>query len=172
MQYLPGNNILEITKLNHYFGHDKLITQTLFDINLTIKAGEIVIMTGPSGSGKTTLGKVILRCTQTDNPDVISADDFFTDQNGVYNFDSSKIKEAHNDCLLRCVHLMKNEIPKIVVANTFTQVWEMEKYYEAAERYKYRIHSVIVENKHKGQNIHDVPHDKIEIMKEKFVIYL
>ena len=55
MQYLPGNNILEITKLNHYFGHDKLITQTLFDINLTIKAGEIVIMTGPSGSGKTTL---------------------------------------------------------------------------------------------------------------------
>jgi putative ABC transport system ATP-binding protein len=27
----------------------------LFDINLTIKAGEIVIMTGPSGSGKTTL---------------------------------------------------------------------------------------------------------------------
>jgi putative ABC transport system ATP-binding protein len=55
MQYLPGNNILEITKLNHYFGHGKLITQTLFDINLTIKAGEIVIMTGPSGSGKTTL---------------------------------------------------------------------------------------------------------------------
>ncbi|OBQ40459.1 MAG: ABC transporter [Anabaena sp. CRKS33] len=55
MQYLPGHNILEITKLHHYFGHGKLITQTLFDINLTIKAGEIVIMTGPSGSGKTTL---------------------------------------------------------------------------------------------------------------------
>ena len=55
MQYLPRNNILEITNLHHYFGHGKLITQTLFDINLTIKAGEIVIMTGPSGSGKTTL---------------------------------------------------------------------------------------------------------------------
>ena len=55
MQYLPNNNILEIANLNHYFGHGKLVTQTLFDINLTIKAGEIVIMTGPSGSGKTTL---------------------------------------------------------------------------------------------------------------------
>jgi putative ABC transport system ATP-binding protein len=55
MQYLTNNNILEITNLNHYFGHGKLVTQTLFDINLTIKAGEIVIMTGPSGSGKTTL---------------------------------------------------------------------------------------------------------------------
>jgi putative ABC transport system ATP-binding protein len=55
MQYLPNKNILEIANLNHYFGHGKLVTQTLFDINLTIKAGEIVIMTGPSGSGKTTL---------------------------------------------------------------------------------------------------------------------
>jgi putative ABC transport system ATP-binding protein len=55
MQYLPNNNILKIANLNHYFGHGKLVTQTLFDINLTIKAGEIVIMTGPSGSGKTTL---------------------------------------------------------------------------------------------------------------------
>jgi putative ABC transport system ATP-binding protein len=55
MQYLPNTNILEITNLNHYFGSSKLRTQTLFEINLTIKAGEIVIMTGPSGSGKTTL---------------------------------------------------------------------------------------------------------------------
>ncbi|MFM7364571.1 MAG: DevA family ABC transporter ATP-binding protein [Cuspidothrix sp.] len=52
---VPCYNILEITNLNHYFGYSKLRTQTLFEINLTIKSGEIVIMTGPSGSGKTTL---------------------------------------------------------------------------------------------------------------------
>ena len=55
MQYSHSANILQITNLNHYFGSSKLRTQTLFDINLTIKSGEIVIMTGPSGSGKTTL---------------------------------------------------------------------------------------------------------------------
>lgn len=55
MSYLSSTTILGITNLNHYFGHSKLRTQTLFDINLTIKSGEIVIMTGPSGSGKTTL---------------------------------------------------------------------------------------------------------------------
>ncbi|WP_027402673.1 DevA family ABC transporter ATP-binding protein [Aphanizomenon flos-aquae] len=55
MRYSHSANILEITNLNHYFGSSKLRTQTLFDINLTIKSGEIVIMTGPSGSGKTTL---------------------------------------------------------------------------------------------------------------------
>jgi putative ABC transport system ATP-binding protein len=41
--------------LNHYFGQGDLRKQALFDINLDIYAGEIVIMTGPSGSGKTTL---------------------------------------------------------------------------------------------------------------------
>jgi putative ABC transport system ATP-binding protein len=41
--------------LNHYFGQGELRKQTLFEINLDIDAGEIVIMTGPSGSGKTTL---------------------------------------------------------------------------------------------------------------------
>lgn len=44
-----------IQNLNHYFGKDKLAKQALFEINLEIQAGEIVIMTGPSGSGKTTL---------------------------------------------------------------------------------------------------------------------
>ena len=50
-----SNPIIEIEGLNQYFGKPKLKNQILFDINLRIDAGEIVIMTGPSGSGKTTL---------------------------------------------------------------------------------------------------------------------
>ncbi|MBC5794876.1 MAG: DevA family ABC transporter ATP-binding protein [Sphaerospermopsis sp.] len=52
---MESNAILEISNLNQYFGTSKLKNQILFDINLSIKSGEIVIMTGPSGSGKTTL---------------------------------------------------------------------------------------------------------------------
>lgn len=51
--------IIEIENLNHYFGKDALRKQVLFDINLQIYTGEIVIMTGPSGSGKTTLLSLI-----------------------------------------------------------------------------------------------------------------
>ena len=47
--------IISIQNLNHYFGKDALKKQVLYDINLTIDRGEIILMTGPSGSGKTTL---------------------------------------------------------------------------------------------------------------------
>ncbi|MFO8040014.1 MAG: DevA family ABC transporter ATP-binding protein [Sodalinema sp.] len=46
---------ISVKHLNHYFGQGELRKQTLFDINLDINPGEIIIMTGPSGSGKTTL---------------------------------------------------------------------------------------------------------------------
>jgi putative ABC transport system ATP-binding protein len=47
--------VISVCQLNHYFGRGELRKQVLFDINLDIYPGEIVIMTGPSGSGKTTL---------------------------------------------------------------------------------------------------------------------
>ncbi|MEH2465000.1 DevA family ABC transporter ATP-binding protein [Nostoc sp.] len=51
--------VIAIKNLNHYYGKGALKKQILFDINLEIYSGEIVIMTGPSGSGKTTLLSLI-----------------------------------------------------------------------------------------------------------------
>jgi putative ABC transport system ATP-binding protein len=47
--------VISIKNLDHYFGNGQLRKQVLFNINLTINTGEIIMMTGPSGSGKTTL---------------------------------------------------------------------------------------------------------------------
>jgi putative ABC transport system ATP-binding protein len=47
--------VIATRHLNHYFGKGALQKQVLFDVNLKIQGGEIVILTGPSGSGKTTL---------------------------------------------------------------------------------------------------------------------
>ncbi len=49
------SSVISIQNLDHFFGKGKLRKQVLFDVNLEINAGEIIIMTGPSGSGKTTL---------------------------------------------------------------------------------------------------------------------
>ncbi|MCA2754331.1 MAG: DevA family ABC transporter ATP-binding protein [Microcystis sp. M137S2] len=53
--FSPNEPVIAIKGLNHYFGTGELKKQVLYDIDLEIKAGEVVIMTGPSGSGKTTL---------------------------------------------------------------------------------------------------------------------
>ncbi|MFO0866681.1 MAG: ATP-binding cassette domain-containing protein [Gemmataceae bacterium] len=55
---LPAPNeppLIKISNLNHWFGEGENKKQALFENNLEITPGEIVIMTGPSGSGKTTL---------------------------------------------------------------------------------------------------------------------
>ncbi|MEQ8210239.1 MAG: ATP-binding cassette domain-containing protein [Lacipirellulaceae bacterium] len=46
---------VKVAGLNHFFGEGEQRTQALFNNNLEVRRGEIVIMTGPSGSGKTTL---------------------------------------------------------------------------------------------------------------------
>ena len=52
---VPRARTIRIRSLQHYFGEGELRKQALFDNNLDVYEGEIVIMTGPSGSGKTTL---------------------------------------------------------------------------------------------------------------------
>ncbi len=46
---------VRIRDLNYFFGQGDLRKQVLYDINLDLPIGQIVILTGPSGSGKTTL---------------------------------------------------------------------------------------------------------------------
>ncbi len=52
---MPVENVVDIRQLDFHFGTGALRKQILFEINLTLTAGEITIMKGPSGSGKTTL---------------------------------------------------------------------------------------------------------------------
>ena len=134
--------------------------------------GELILLRGLPGSGKTTLAKIILQLRSTDEPEVLSADDFFEDKEGDYNFDPTKLKEAHNYCQFRCSERMRQQKAKIVVANTFTQEWEMDEYFKMAERYNYRVHTVVVENRHGNGNVHGVPENKLQQMKDRFQIRL
>jgi predicted kinase len=134
--------------------------------------GELILLRGLPGSGKTTLAKIILQLRSTDEPEILSADDFFEDKEGDYNFDPTKLKEAHNYCQFRCSERMRQQKARIVVANTFTQEWEMDEYFKMAERYNYRVHTVVVENRHGNENIHGVPEDKLQQMKNRFQVKL
>ena len=134
--------------------------------------GDLILLRGVSGSGKSTLANIILQQPNNNPQEVLSADDFFVGDDGDYVFDGAKIKEAHNYCQFRCSERMRQGIARIVVANTFTQEWEMDEYFKMAERYNYRIHTVIVENRHDGESIHDVNISTMNKMRNRFSIKL
>ncbi len=58
--------------LGHTFGNGELKVDVLGNLSMSIRSGEVVILTGPSGSGKTTLLTLIgaLRTTQTGSLEV------------------------------------------------------------------------------------------------------
>ena len=125
---------------------------------------ELYLLRGLPGSGKSTLAKSL-------GGKHFEADMYFI-RDGEYKFDATKRKEAHEWCRSSIGGLMINEEPKLVVSNTFTQEWEMKAYYELADKYGYRVHSLIVENRHGGVNEHGVPEEKLEQMKNRFDIKL
>jgi putative ABC transport system ATP-binding protein len=64
---------VHVENVNHFFGEGDSRNQVLFDINVEIQAGQLVIMTGPSGSGKTTLLTLIgaLRSVQSGRIEIL-----------------------------------------------------------------------------------------------------
>ncbi|HLG47494.1 MAG TPA: ATP-binding cassette domain-containing protein [Reyranella sp.] len=50
-----GPAVVEAVDIHHHYGDGPQRVDVLFDINMQVREGELVIVTGPSGSGKTTL---------------------------------------------------------------------------------------------------------------------
>jgi predicted kinase len=124
----------------------------------------LYLLRGLPGAGKSTIGKNL----KTVN---FEADQFFM-KDGEYKFDPTKLRDAHEWCQNKVKHCMIEGIKDISVSNTFTQEWEMESYYKLAEEYGYVVFSIIVENRHGGKNIHNVPTEVLEKMKNRFELKL
>jgi len=107
----------------------------------------LYIIRGIPGSGKSTFAKMLVG----EDFLVCEADKYFIDkETGEYNFDSTKIKEAHKFCQDTVESYMKDSLVndqfyrEIAVSNTFTQEWEMRPYFELAKNYGYKVFSVVL----------------------------
>ena len=166
---MDHKSFVDTIPIIHYLFGDKL-----FNFK-TMSEKILYIVRGVPGSGKSTFAKRLVG----DDFLVCEADKYFVDkETGEYNFDFTKIKDAHKFCQDTVETYMKDSLVndnfyrEIAVSNTLTQEWEMERYYELAKQYGYKVFSVIVENRHEGINEHGVPEDKIQIMKDRFEIKL
>lgn len=127
----------------------------------------LLLVRGLPGSGKTTLATEL---AGKDFP-VFEADQYFS-KDGKYNFDMKKLSFAHGDCQKRTEEAMKNGIEKVFVSNTFTTEYEMSAYKELAKKYGYRLSTIIVENRHQSDSIHNVPAENLAKMRARFDIKL
>lgn len=130
---------------------------------------QMFIIRGVPGSGKTTLAEEMAR--NFPDSEIVCADDYFM-VHGEYRFNPKELKQAHEFCRCEVEQFAKEGYENIFVHNTFTREWEMQPYFEIAEKYGYMVHSIIVENRHGGKNQHGVPEESINRMKKRFEVEL
>lgn len=102
----------------------------------------MIILRGLSGSGKSFLANKIFErykhcCT------VCSADDYFVQSDGSYQFEKTLLRDAHEHCQQKAVAACKDGIPMVILDNTNIKLWEMEFYARLAQKLDYIVVSSI-----------------------------
>jgi predicted ABC-type ATPase len=129
----------------------------------------LYLIRGVSGAGKSSLAATLKGLSIWTLH--FEADMFFIDKDGNYNFDATKLQEAHNWCQTGVLYAMLDGV-EIIVSNTFTTEKELVPYLELAEEHNYRVVSLIVENRHGGKSVHDVPEAILEKQRNRFSVKL
>ena len=124
----------------------------------------LYLIRGLPGAGKSSLADTLLDLGNTYH---VEADMFFTMNTGNYLFDGSKLKDAHGWCQDTVIQHLINGY-SVIVSNTSTTEKEVKVYQDIAEKYNAKFISLIVENRHEGVNIHGVPEEKLQQMRNRF----
>jgi predicted kinase len=119
----------------------------------------LYLIRGLPGAGKSTFAEQL-------STNICEADMYFM-RNGKYEFDLNKLGAAHLWCRDRCEDFMKDGVSSIVVSNTLTSEKELKPYIELAEKYEYRVVSVIIENRHGNKSTHNVPEETLDRMEDR-----
>ena len=122
----------------------------------------MILIRGISGSGKTTYAEQL---KQEDSSLSHYEADMYFYKNGEYQFDPTKLKQAHNWCKCQTeIDLMFGK--SVIVSNTFTQKWEIEPYIQLGRKFGADI--IIKKAIGNYQNVHGVPPEVLEKMRQRW----
>lgn len=93
------------------------------------------------------------------------ADMYFMDSEGNYNFDASKLGQAHKWCQEETDRVL-TEGEMVIVSNTFTTKKELKPYFDIAKKHGIIPNVILCQNSFKS--IHNVPDETMEKMKNRF----
>ncbi|KZN39690.1 AAA family ATPase [Pseudoalteromonas luteoviolacea] len=105
------------------------------------------ILRGLPGSGKTHYAQTLadeLVAGDDSQFTICSTDDYFTDEDGCYEFNKSKLSQYHNLNLARFINALAQGIPLVIADNTNIKKWEFIAYTSAAQAMGYQVKEVIV----------------------------
>ena len=121
------------------------------------------IIRGVPGSGKTSLAEILERDLLAI---VCEADDYFYNEDNEYVYDKSQINEAHKYCFDK-VHKTMMKRGNVIISNTSSEEWELQKYIDLANDFGYDIQIITLQSTF--SNIHDVPREVLDKFDKKFV---
>jgi predicted kinase len=108
------------------------------------KTMELYILIGASGSGKSTHVRQIVEQHPVGITTVASSDDYFINEEGVYNFDGSKLPLSHSYSRLKAHDAMREGADVVIVDNTNTTMMELAYYMHAGFDEGYDVHVQVV----------------------------
>lgn len=125
---------------------------------------KLYLIIGIPGAGKTTKAKSIIANSSVEIKHYEA--DMFFEKDGKYNFNPRRLGFAHNWCKSKTEKAMKNNID-VIVSNTSLTPKKRKPYIELAKQYNYDIEVITCTGNY--NNIHDVPAETLEKMKNKFI---
>lgn len=115
----------------------------------------LYIIRGLPGSGKSTFAHKL-------GVKVVESDQFFENA-GEYQFNPSKLPQAHEWCYNEVLWWLRNT--DVAVANTFSRIWEFQKYLNLPNP------KTVLTMEGSYVNLHGVPQENIEKMKDRWEKY-
>lgn len=124
---------------------------------------KLTLIRGVPGSGKSTMARELMK---TDESLVHLEADMFFYVADRYIFDPRLLSSAHEWCYASTLKALR-EGHNVIVSNTFTKLWEMSKYVQLDQLID-DLEIEVIEMRGEFQNVHGVPAEKVEQMRNRF----